>query len=158
MYVGLHVQYRYSCQILMKLEFSRQRFEQYSNIKFHENPSSGSWNLPCGRTQTQANNRFSRRRLNRLVSFSALFNCQCQHHVHTKCMFHATKALLVPSCPETSYQSTLPGSLHWNIWHPTTHCIQHITIPPLLFPTKRFLQPHPHIHRGWMTEGVIEFW
>jgi len=26
----------------MKLEFSRQIFEKYSNIKFHENPSSGS--------------------------------------------------------------------------------------------------------------------
>jgi hypothetical protein len=26
----------------MKLKFSRQIFEKYSNIKFHENPSSGS--------------------------------------------------------------------------------------------------------------------
>ena len=26
----------------MKLEFSRQIFEIYSNIKFHDNPSSGS--------------------------------------------------------------------------------------------------------------------
>jgi hypothetical protein len=26
----------------MKLEFSRQIFEKYSSIKFHENPSSGS--------------------------------------------------------------------------------------------------------------------
>jgi hypothetical protein len=26
----------------MKLEFSRQIFEKYSNIKFHENPSGGS--------------------------------------------------------------------------------------------------------------------
>jgi len=32
----------YSCQILMKLEFSRQNFEKSSTIKFHENPSSGS--------------------------------------------------------------------------------------------------------------------
>ena len=32
---------RYSCQILMKLEFSPQIFEEYWNIKFHENPSSG---------------------------------------------------------------------------------------------------------------------
>jgi len=34
----------------MKLEFSRQFFEKYSNIKFHENPSSGSRVVPCGRT------------------------------------------------------------------------------------------------------------
>jgi hypothetical protein len=28
--------------MLIKLEFSRQFFEKYSNIKFHENPYSGS--------------------------------------------------------------------------------------------------------------------
>ena len=38
-YVSLHIQYRYYCQILIKLEFSRQIFEKYTNIKFHENPS-----------------------------------------------------------------------------------------------------------------------
>jgi hypothetical protein len=37
MYIGLHVKYRcYSCRIVMKLEFSLQFFEKYSNIKFHE--------------------------------------------------------------------------------------------------------------------------
>jgi hypothetical protein len=45
MHVGLH----YSCKILMKL-FSPQIFEKYSIIKFHENPSSGSSVVPCGRT------------------------------------------------------------------------------------------------------------
>jgi len=37
----------------MKLEFSRQIFEKYSDIKFHENPSSGSGVIPMrtdGRT------------------------------------------------------------------------------------------------------------
>jgi len=34
----------------MKLEFSWQIFEKYSSIKFHENPSSGSRVVPCGRT------------------------------------------------------------------------------------------------------------
>jgi len=32
----------------MELEFSQQFFEKYSNIKFHENPSSGSRVVPCG--------------------------------------------------------------------------------------------------------------
>jgi hypothetical protein len=52
---------RYSCQILTKLEFSRQIFEISSNIKFHENPSSGSRVVPSGRTdrQDEANSRFS---------------------------------------------------------------------------------------------------
>ena len=35
---------------LMKLEFSRQIFEKYSNIKFKEHPSSGSRVVACGRT------------------------------------------------------------------------------------------------------------
>jgi len=45
----------------MKLEFYRQLFEKYSNIKFHENPSSGSPVVPCGQTDThdEANNLFS---------------------------------------------------------------------------------------------------
>jgi len=34
----------------MKLEFFRQNFEKYSNIKFNENPASGSRVTPCGRT------------------------------------------------------------------------------------------------------------
>jgi hypothetical protein len=34
----------------MKVEFSQQIFEQSSNIKFHENLSSGSRGVPCGRT------------------------------------------------------------------------------------------------------------
>jgi hypothetical protein len=43
----------YSCQILMKLECSRQIFKKYSNFKFHENPFSGSRVVPCGRTVRQ---------------------------------------------------------------------------------------------------------
>jgi len=36
----------------MKFKFSRQILEKkkHSNIKFHENPSSGSRIVPCGRT------------------------------------------------------------------------------------------------------------
>jgi len=32
----------YSCQVLMKLDYSLMIFKKFSNIKFHENPSSGS--------------------------------------------------------------------------------------------------------------------
>jgi len=35
----------------MKLEFSRQIFEKFSNMKFiNNNPSSGGSVVPCGRT------------------------------------------------------------------------------------------------------------
>ena len=37
----------------MKLEFYEQIFEKSSNIKFHENPSGGSGDVPCGRTDGQ---------------------------------------------------------------------------------------------------------
>ena len=39
-----------SCPILMKVGFSRQIFQKYSNIKFHYHPSSGSRDFPCGQT------------------------------------------------------------------------------------------------------------
>jgi len=38
---------RYTCQIVIKLEFFRQIFEKYSNVKFHENPCRI---FPCRRT------------------------------------------------------------------------------------------------------------
>jgi hypothetical protein len=42
---------RHSSRIWIKLEFSRQIFEKYPNIKFHQNPSSESGVVPCdGRT------------------------------------------------------------------------------------------------------------
>ena len=34
----------------MKIEFSRQNLEKSSDIKFHENPSSGSQAVSCGQT------------------------------------------------------------------------------------------------------------
>jgi hypothetical protein len=44
----------YSCQILVKLEFARQIFEKTSNIKFHQNPSSGNRVIPYGQTDTES--------------------------------------------------------------------------------------------------------
>jgi hypothetical protein len=35
----------------MKLEFSRQIFEKYSNVNFNENPSIGSQVVLCGTTE-----------------------------------------------------------------------------------------------------------
>ena len=38
-------------RFLIKLEFSGKIFEKCQNIKFHENPSSGSRVLACGQTE-----------------------------------------------------------------------------------------------------------
>jgi len=54
---------RHPCQIFTKLEFSRQIFEKCSNIKFSENPFSGSRVVPCGETDGQT-------RLNQLSLFA----------------------------------------------------------------------------------------
>ena len=40
----------WSHQILMTLEFYRRILEKYSNVKFHENPSSGSRAVASGLT------------------------------------------------------------------------------------------------------------
>jgi hypothetical protein len=37
---------RYSCQILMKLEFPRPNFEESSKVKFYKNPPSDSQSVP----------------------------------------------------------------------------------------------------------------
>jgi hypothetical protein len=55
MYIGLHV--KSSCQILMKLEFSRGIFEKFLNIEFSENLSSWSRVCRCGRTDRQTDMR-----------------------------------------------------------------------------------------------------
>ena len=47
----------YSCQILMKLEFSLTDGLIYSNIKFHKNPSSGNLVVPCRQTEGQTDRR-----------------------------------------------------------------------------------------------------
>jgi hypothetical protein len=50
----------YSYQILMKLYFSVQIFEKYSNIKFRANPSSGNRVIPCGQTDGRTDGRADR--------------------------------------------------------------------------------------------------
>jgi len=40
--------------VRLKLEFSAQIFEKYSNMKFYENQSSGRWVVPSGGTDVPA--------------------------------------------------------------------------------------------------------
>jgi len=44
----------YSYQIIKQLQFSQQIFGKYSSTKFHKTPYRGSRNVPCGRTDRQA--------------------------------------------------------------------------------------------------------
>jgi len=47
MCIGLLVKYPLFLSDFHETIFSPQIFESYSNIKFHENPSSGSRVVPC---------------------------------------------------------------------------------------------------------------
>jgi hypothetical protein len=66
MWIRLHVKYPLllyisdCCHISVKLLFSPLISEKPSNIKWYENPSSGSRVVPCGRTDIhdEANSRF----------------------------------------------------------------------------------------------------
>jgi hypothetical protein len=42
---------RYSCPILMKMDFSEEILKKYSNMKCRENTSSGSRVVPCGQKE-----------------------------------------------------------------------------------------------------------
>jgi hypothetical protein len=58
---------QFSCQILMKFEFSRHILEKSSDAKFHENPSSGSLAVSCGLKDRQTEGRTELTKL--LVAF-----------------------------------------------------------------------------------------
>jgi len=47
---GFGVKHRPSCQILMRLDFTRQTFQNQEKFKFHENSSKGRQNVYCWRT------------------------------------------------------------------------------------------------------------
>ena len=49
MYIGFRVKYPLFLSDINEIEFSLRIFEKSSNIKFHENVSSGSRVVPCGR-------------------------------------------------------------------------------------------------------------
>jgi len=58
----------------MKLEFSRQILEKYSDINFYENPLSGIRVIPCGQTDghDEANSNFFAILRTRLKTISKL--------------------------------------------------------------------------------------
>jgi len=48
MHIGHHMKHPlFLLDFLMKIVLSGHIFEKYSNTKFHENPSSGTRDVPC---------------------------------------------------------------------------------------------------------------
>jgi len=89
----------------MKLLFSVQSFEKKNiqNIKFHENPSSGSRDVPCGRTD-EANGHFLAILQNAPSNFSknfcyrSLMMALCGRNTLCVLKFNPLSAKLNPIC------------------------------------------------------------
>jgi hypothetical protein len=60
MYIGFHVKCSFLSDFSETFEFSWQIFEKFSNIKYHENPSSGIRVFPCGQAEEDAGGRAGR--------------------------------------------------------------------------------------------------
>jgi hypothetical protein len=57
MNVGLHVMYPLFLSDFNQNWISRYILEKYPNVKFHENPSSGRRNVPCGKMEGRTEGR-----------------------------------------------------------------------------------------------------
>jgi hypothetical protein len=57
----------------MELEFSREIFENYSNIQFHENPSSGNRVVPCEGTERRTDGKTGTIRRTDMMKLSVFF-------------------------------------------------------------------------------------
>ena len=88
---------RYSSQILMKLEFSQQAFQYYSNIKFHENPFNGSRIVPCDRTdrRDKVNSHFVTKNVCTCVRYYIALLCYIQFSSIQSNLFHPLTASII---------------------------------------------------------------
>jgi hypothetical protein len=97
----------------MKLEFSRQLFEWYSNIKYHENPPSGTRVVPRGRTDIT----------NLILAFHIFSNapnmvCLCDSHNHERPTHyaHVSSNYSLNSRMQAQVPPTLRSSKYRKCW------------------------------------------
>jgi len=82
---------RCSLQISLRLEFHRNIFEKYSNVKFHENPSSRSRVVACRRRDGWAEGQMDMTKL--MVAIRSFANAPkipayCKYHnEHIKALY-----------------------------------------------------------------------
>jgi hypothetical protein len=125
----------------MKIESSRKNLKKYSDIKFNENPSSGSRVVACAKTDRhdEANSRFSQ---------------ICELARKSKRQFIGDRNVLRHKNSEGSNQLSLTG----NFWrflqkltskaHTHTHCATQLST--VNHPAMRCRQ-NSHIRTGWQT-------
>ena len=117
MYTGLHAPHPLFWLILMNLEFSRQIFEKYSNIKFHEYPSSGNWYVLCRWTDTT----------NPIITFRNFANApknvlnlawDANNFLSTLfLMYHEQQLMRSAEMYQTAYQTAMGDVSHQNFGH-----------------------------------------
>ena len=110
---------RYFCRIVMKLDVSRQSFEKSSNIKFHQNSSSGSRIVPWGRTDRRTDMKL-------LVAFrnfaKAPKNKRCKQDRQRTCNVRLWRvcstvfAMESQQCVSSTVDVHLSRSAVWNVF------------------------------------------
>jgi len=105
----------YFCPIWMKMEFSGQIFETLSNIKFHENPSSGSRVVPYGQTDRRTDGQTD---MTTLMVFFAIL----RSHLKSKALIvikngKRSRATYQVNCEQVQLFVHLLCLLHQQIWH-----------------------------------------
>ena len=85
MYVDVHVNSRYSCQILRKLGFCRRIFAKYSSIRFHKSPASGCRVVACWQTNRHTHIQTDRLTDTHDEAFRNFANARSKRKVKVKC-------------------------------------------------------------------------
>jgi len=95
----------------MKLEFSRQSFEKYSSIRFHENPSSGSPVVPYRQTDRRTH------MTKLIVAFRNFVNAPKNSNSETYERAHRTNAAQGHCSPRKFGDDATKQKSRWNFIH-----------------------------------------
>jgi hypothetical protein len=125
----------------MKLEFPRQILEKYSNIKFHENPSSRSRVVPCGRTD-----------MTKLtVGFRNFANAPQRRHTACHYKWVTVRKMGTRECKKIT-KGSITDSIHWvQPFRPST-VAQTVTL--LIYSGDCHFESRP-LHR--LSWGITQF-
>jgi hypothetical protein len=121
----------------MKLAFSRQNFEKSSNISFHENTSSGSRVVSCGRTHTTT----------LIVAFRYCENAPKKEHLYYT---QSTTTLPPQSTATWTLQQTQQSAVHIRL----IMRMADKTGASLFLPIRNGT-PHRHICRRWRRKWIL---
>ena len=119
----------------MKLEFSRQTFEKYSNIIFHGTPSSGSRVVACGRTDRRTD------MTKLIVAFRIISKVSKNRYLPLQNFTHTTH-----THTHTPHSHTTHSHTHTHNPHTRTHTPHHTHKH-----THTNTQTHTHTHTYTFT-------